>query len=347
MKKSNHPKKQNRIIKWSLIVAVVIIAAIALVYPTSNYIEVPGTTEPLGKMVQVDGKEDTHKGDFFLTTVQIAQANLAMMIYAHFNPFATIYSEQQMTGGLNSEQFNQVNQFYMQTAQNTAVYQAFKIAGKPFELKYDGVYVLQIASNSTFKNQLQLADTITSVNGQQFKSSQEMITYVAKQKVGDPVTIEYTRIDGSKHKSTGKYIKLSNGKTGIGISLVDHTEVVTTPKVAINAGSIGGPSAGMMFTLEIYSQLTGKDLRQGREIAGTGTIEQDGSIGQIGGVDKKVATASKEGADVFMVPDSGTKKDNSNNYLAAKTAAKKLNTKMKIIPVKTITDALDYLESGK
>ena len=63
---------------------------------------------------------------------------------------------------------------------------------------------------------------------------------------------------------------------------------MTDPKVKIDAGSIGGPSAGMMFTLEIYSQITGKDLRQGREIAGTGTINEDGSIGQIGGVDKKL-----------------------------------------------------------
>ncbi len=106
-----------------------------------------------------------------------------------------------------------------------------------------------------------------------------------KQKVGDEVTIKYTRVDGSNHEATGKYIKLSNGKTGIGIGLVDHTQVVTDPKVKIDAGSIGGPSAGMMFTLEIYSQITGKDLRQGREIAGTGTINEDGSIGQIGGVE--------------------------------------------------------------
>lgn len=342
MKKNKH--KKSRKFKWLLSLALVFISIIALIYPTSYYVEMPGTTEPLGKMVQVAGKKDEHKGDFFLTTVQIARANLATMIYSHFNSFTTIYSEQQMTGGLNNKQFNLVNQYYMQTAQNTAIYQAFKQANKPYTISYKGVYVLQISKNSTFKNKLQLADTITAVDGQNFKSSAEMIDYVSKQKVGDTVTIEYTRIDGSKHKSTGKYIKIANGKTGIGISLVDHTEVVTDPKVEINAGAIGGPSAGMMFTLEIYSQLTGKDLRSGREIAGTGTIEEDGTIGQIGGVDKKVATASKEGAKVFLVPDSASKKASSNNYLAAKAAAQKLNTKMKIIPVKTIQDALDYLE---
>ena len=93
-----------------------------------------GTNEPLGKMVKVEGKKDEHKGDFFLTTVQIARANLATMIYSHFNSFTSIYSEQEMTGGLNDAQFNRVNQFYMETAQNTAIYQAFKLANKPYEL---------------------------------------------------------------------------------------------------------------------------------------------------------------------------------------------------------------------
>lgn len=60
------------------------------------------------------------------------------MIYSHFNSFTSIYSEQEMTGGLNDAQFNRVNQFYMETAQNTAVYQAFKLANKPYELKYEG-----------------------------------------------------------------------------------------------------------------------------------------------------------------------------------------------------------------
>lgn len=344
---SEKQKQQYKFIKRFLLIALPVIAVIALIVPTNYYLEVPGSTQALNNMVQVEGKTDKQKGNFFLTTVEIARANLAMMIWAHFNPFATIYSAQDLMGGMSNSQYNLVNQFYMQTAQNTAVYQAFKLAEKPYELKYDGVYVMDIASNSTFKGKLQIADTVTAVNGKSFKSSQDMMTYIQDQKIGDSVTIEVTRIDGSKHSFTGKYVKISTGKTGIGISLVDHTEVVSTPKVTVNAGDIGGPSAGMMFTLEIYSQLTGKDLRNGREIAGTGTINSDGTIGQIGGVDKKIATASKEGAQVFLVPDSGDKNPDNNNYLAAKAAAKKLNTKMKIVPVKTINDALTYLETGK
>ena len=193
MNKKN--KKISPKLKWGISIGLIIVALLVLVYPTNYYVEMPGTTEPLGKMVKVEGKKDEHKGDFFLTTVQIARANLATMIYSHFNSFTSIYSEQEMTGGLNDAQFNRVNQFYMETAQNTAVYQAFKLANKPYELKYEGVYVLDIAKNSTFKNKLELSDTITAVNGEEFKSSADMIAYVSKQKVGDSVTIEYTRID--------------------------------------------------------------------------------------------------------------------------------------------------------
>jgi PDZ domain-containing protein len=299
-------------------------------------------------MVKVAGRTATQDGDLYLTTVSLQNPiTPAFWIYAQFNHFATIYSAKDLTGGLNSSQYNLVNQFYMQTAQNTAVYQAFKLANKPYKLVYDGVYVLQIDQNSTFNGKLQIADTVTGVDGKTFESSAALMRYVQSQKIGSPVTIAVTRMDGSKHNFSGKIIKLSNGKPGIGIGLVDHTGVTTTPKVTIDAGAIGGPSAGMMFTLEIYSQLTGKDLTQGKRIAGTGTINEDGTIGQIGGEDKKVATASKEGAVVFLVPDSGGKTADDNNYIGAKEAAKKLGTKMKIVPVKTLKDALTYLETGK
>ncbi|MDR0297315.1 MAG: PDZ domain-containing protein [Streptococcaceae bacterium] len=340
-------KTKRKFPKWlkvTLVIALPLLAAAMLLWPQPYFLEMPGTAAPVAQMVKVSGKSDAEKGDLSLTTVEITQANFAMMLWAKTQPFVSVETAQNMLGGLSNQQFDLVNQFYMQTAQNVAVIEAFKAAGKPYTLSYQGVYVLQITNDSTFKGQLEIADTITSINKVTFKSSAEMIAYVEKQKVGAPVEIKVTRMSGGVHNFSGHYIKLSNGKTGIGIGLTDHTNVVTEPKVTIDAGNIGGPSAGMMFTLEIYQQLTGKNLTQGRHIAGTGTIEEDGSIGQIGGVDKKVATASKAGATVFLAPDSGNKNPDENNYLAAVAAAKKAHTSMKIIPVKTLQDALSYLE---
>ena len=114
---------------------------------------------------------------------------------------------------------------------------------------------------------------------------------------------------------------------------------------------VGGPSAGLMFTLDIYDQLVGTDLRKGRIIAGTGTIEADGSVGDIGGAGLKVVSAAESGAEIFFVPnnpvDEATLKANPDaqtNYQEALAAAKKIGTKMKIVPVTTAQEAIDYLK---
>ncbi len=68
------------------------------------------------------------------------------------------------------------------------------------------------------------------------------------------------------------------------------------------AGQYGGPSGGLMFSLQIYQQISGKDLQRGRKIAGTGTINSDGTVGEIGGIDKKVIAAHRAGATIFFAP---------------------------------------------
>lgn len=109
-----------------------------------------------------------------------------------------------------------------------------------------------------------------------------------------------------------------------------------------------------MFSLEIYNQLTKNDLTKGHSIAGTGTIDPDGTVGRIGGIDKKVVAADNEGAEIFFAPDDEItpemKKAYPNiqsNYKEAVKAAKDIGTKMKIVPVKTFDDALNYLKALK
>ena len=240
----------------------------------------------------------------------------------------------------------------METSQNTATYQALTLAGKEATLDYQGVYVLNVSDNSTFKGILNISDTVTGVNGQTFNSSAELMAYVADLDLGSEVTVQYTS-DGEAKEATGKIIELSNGKNGIGIGLVDHTSVSSDVDVNFDTSGVGGPSAGLMFTLDIYDQLNSEDLRKGRKIAGTGTIESDGSVGDIGGAALKVVAAAKAGADIFFVPnnpvDEETLKkdpDAKTNYEEAVAAAKDLDTDMKIVPVTTVQEAIDYLRNN-
>jgi PDZ domain-containing protein len=107
--------------------------------------------------------------------------------------------------------------------------------------------------------------------------------------------------------------------------------------VTIRAGNIGGPSAGLMFALEIYNQFTESDWTKGYTIAGTGEMSPDGTVGTIGGVIHKVTAAHRKGAELFFVP--------FGNAEAAKRKAAELGTPMEIVPVGTLREALDYLET--
>lgn len=323
---------------------------LALVYPSPYYIEMPGGAYDIREVLRVDNKEDEQKGSYNFVAVTVSQATAAQLLYAWLTPFTDISSAEETTGGASSEDYERINQFYMETSQNMAIYQAMKLAGKETSLEFKGVYVLELNPKSTFKDILHLADTVTGVNGKTFKSSTELIDYVAGLKIGDKVSVQYTSL-GEEKTATGKIIKLDNGKNGIGIGLVDHTEVKSDIPIEFETDGVGGPSAGLMFTLDIYTQITNKDLRQGRVIAGTGTIEEDGTVGDVGGVDKKVVSAANSGAEIFFVPnnpvDEAVKKEDPDaltNYEEAKKAAKEIGTDMKIVPVKTAQDAIDYLE---
>ena len=340
--------------RWAIASLVGILVFLGVLLPLPYYVEMPGTTENVGEMIKVNQTplhQKSEEGSLNLTTVSMMRATGASLIYAALTDFTDVYSKKDMMGNQTDAYYNRMNAFYMASAQNAATYEAFKFAVKPFELDYKGVYVLDVLKKSTFKEVLHIADTVTGVNGQSFKSSEELMTYIKSQKIGAKISVQYTDEAGKAKSADGKTIKIADGKAGIGITLVDHTEVKSTPSVTIDAGAIGGPSAGMMFTLEIYSQLTGQDLTKGREIAGTGTIEKDGKIGRIGGIDKKIATASRNGAQIFLAPDDEITPEMKkvepgvkSNYQEALAAAKKLNTKMKIVPVKTVQDAIDYLK---
>lgn len=339
--------------KWPLYAIGALIATFfALIIPLPYYIEVPGTAEDVRQVLRVNQKEDQEAGAYQFVTVGVKHATLANLVYAWLTPFTDIHSAQEMTGGSSDEEFVRINQFYMETSQNMAKYQGLKTAGKDIEMKYLGVYVLQVTDNSTFKGILNIADTVTAVNDQTFSSSKDLVDYVNSQTLGDKVKVTYEE-DGQTKSAEGTIITLENGKNGIGISLVDRTEVQSDVPIEFSTAGIGGPSAGLMFSLSIYTQIADPGLRAGRVIAGTGSIDRDGNVGDIGGIDKKVVSAAKQGASIFFAPNNPVsqeeKDQNPNaktNYEIALEAAKTIKTEMKIVPVRTLQEAIDYLKNN-
>lgn len=336
--------------KWIILLAVILLC-LGFLIPIPYYIEGPGAAVSLNQLITVDGKEDQEKGRYMLTTVAIRHAT-PITYFMKYLPFHEGVTEKELFGTMEtSQEYNQLQKYYMISSINGAIQAAYEQAGEQYDLQYNGVYVMSLLEGSQFKDLLQSGDTIIALDGKSFDSSQEFIDYVQQQKEGQKVTVTYQR-DDKEQTAAAKLMKMKEtGKPGLGISLVDDTTITTDIPVSIDAGSIGGPSAGFMFALQIYTQLTDKQLRNGNDIAGTGTISPDGTIGRIGGIDKKVVAADKEGAQIFFAPDDEIPKEIAkhfpemkSNYEEAVAVAKKIDTDMTIVPVKHFQDAVDYLE---
>lgn len=341
-------KRFTRLFKLLIIMALLY----AFVFlPIPFYLEIPGKAFGLDQMVEVDNKFSEEPGDFYLTTVSIQQAT-PLTAFSSVLSFRDLVSEADLFGDIDDfDEYDAMQQYYMNSSINTAIQVAFEAADADYELQYNGVYVLQVLEESTFSDQLKIGDTVKKTDGIEFKSSNEFIDYIANKEVGERVTIEIDR-DGESITASGELILLESGLPGIGIGLADNTSIETNPDVTIHSGAIGGPSAGLMFSLQIYKQLTGENIHGSNDIAGTGTIAPDGAVGRIGGIAKKVVASDEQGIDYFFAPEDEINAEMKavypelkSNYEEAVDAAEAINSKMEIIPVKNISDALAFLDS--
>lgn len=342
----------RKINKQILIVLTCLFVGLAFVFwPLPYYIEYPGAAENVAKYVKVNHQKAHTKGQFMLVYVSLMQATPATLLASYFQDYHEIESKADVLGDNDTAEYNQVQEYYMDDAVNQAKYVALKLAGKEVWQNYLGMYVMSVASDSTFKDKLRVGDVITKINGVHYSNSQAFIQAVGKMPENTQISLTILR-NGHEKILTGKTKKITKKRVGIGITLADRSEIKTSIPIEANLADIGGPSAGLMLTLQMYMQVSQQDLTKGQKIAGTGTMDKTGRVGDIGGIDKKVVASAKAGAKIFFAPNNpvskAEKKANPqalSNYAEAKKTAKAIGTKMKIVPVKTIQDALDYLKN--
>jgi PDZ domain-containing protein len=168
----------------------------------------------------------------------------------------------------------------------------------------------------------------------------DLTPVLAKHKPGDKVEIEYER-DGKPGSGTVELIASPDDPTRTIIGFVPtDTARVTLPddvKVNIDTESIGGPSAGLAFTLTLIDQLSDGDLLGGNRVAVTGTIDINSKVGAIGGLTSKASAVLQSGAKYFLVPTAQGEEDIAN-------ARKVVGDQVEIIPVATLDEALAALE---
>lgn len=325
---------------------ITIIFVWGMFYSLPYYVSKPGMAKELGPIISVEGG-DKDEGNFMLTTVRMGRANVFSYIEAKVRKYEELYPLDMILNKKETEEEYNVRQLHLMAGSKlNAIEVAYRKAGLPVKYKYKGIYVVQVIPDMPAYGKLSAGDRIFKVDGKQFPSSEKFIDYVSNKHAGDKVELTYLRNKSTKTVTLKlQAFKEDPRKVGIGISLVDDKEIMVDPKVKVKTDEIGGPSAGFMFSLEIYNQLTDGDLTKGYQIAGTGTIEVDGTVGPIGGIEQKIVAADKAGAEIFLAPnEKGIK---SSNYRDAVKTAREIKTNMKIVPIDTFDEAVSYLEKLK
>ncbi|MED4581997.1 SepM family pheromone-processing serine protease [Brevibacillus choshinensis] len=334
--------KGTKGVSWVLALASVALG-LSFFIPTNYYITRPGSAIELAPMIEVEGGKKDESGSFMLTTVRMGEANLAWYVYAKVSPDAELMQKELVVSqGESNEDFVRREQAVMDNSQKLAEAVAFRLAGYDVKVEKQGVWVMGTIEGLPAKKELKIGDVITSVDGVPTTEAKDLLQVLSKKKAGDSVTITYSR-DGQEAKTMLTLVPLPESKSvGIGVRPDNKQNIVIPKKVNIASNGIGGPSAGLMMTLEIFDQLkTDTDLTKGYKIAGTGTISIDGTVGRIGGINHKVVAADKAGADIFFAPQDTPGAD--SNYEEALATAKRIGTKMRVVPVKTVKDAVTYL----
>ena len=352
-------KKKKRPFNWKRFgkiggIVLIIVILIGLIVPLPVYVETPGEADSLTSYIKVDHKPAKVDGKYLITAVYLQRVTGLGALLAMFNQHASFMSANEANSGTTAENSQRINKIYMDSAVNEAKANAFRAAGVEYQRNFDGIYVMAIQENSNFKDKIKVGDLITAVNGRHFDSATGFQKYIRSQHVGHEISIDYQR-NGEKKMARAKTVALAGTKdvAGIGIALTDAVRVTSATPVSANMGDIGGPSGGLMFSLQMYDALDSKvNLANGRTIAGTGTIDSKGDVGEIGGIDKKVIVAHEAGAKIFFAPYVKPTKANlryeeggKTNYQVAKETAKKYAPGMKVVPVTTFKQAVHYLET--
>ncbi|PZF94208.1 YlbL family protein [Micromonospora deserti] len=262
----------------------------------------PGpTVDTLGKedgkdVIQVTGREtSTSQGQLRLTTVGVQPTvKLRSAIQGWFaDDEAVVPRELVYPPGESQEEVEKRNAEDFEVSQTSAETAALRELGYPVQ-----VVVKTVAADGPSAGVLRPGDVVTSVDGQPVPVAGRLTELIQAKPAGSTLEIGFTR-DGAA--ATAKVTsREQDGRARIGIDIEQQQPHPFT--LSIDLEDIGGPSAGLMFALGIVDKLRPEDLTGGRIIAGTGTIDDEGRVGPIGGIPQKLVGAKQAGATAFLVP---------------------------------------------
>jgi len=310
---------------------VAILAFVLSVVRIPYFVIQPGLAEDVEPLIQVqDHQTFTPHGHLLLTAVTFYQPNVYQALWAWIDKTETVVPERDILAPGETQQQESTRALSeMDTSKiDAAVVALTKYAGYP-EKHGSGVLVEQVVPGTPADGKLFAGDLIESVDGTPIADPDQLGTMIRSTGVGHSLTFHITA-GGQTHDVTIAPARVK----GVDHPIIGIASVANFPfPLTIRSGDIGGPSAGLMWTLGLVDLLTPGELTGGKTIAGTGTIALDGTVGPIGGIQQKVVAAERAGATVFFAP------------VSEAADARAVAGHIVIVPVKTYLDAVRYLEA--
>ena len=317
-----------------------VLALVGLVYALNFYtLPVvalsPGPMEDVLARLKVEGSRVyDSEGKLYLTSVGIdddVRFYEALLDMANRDvqllPRDRLYPETQDSAEIDKE-----NAALMDRSKETATVVALREVG--YKIEPSGVEVTQVVSGAPADGKLRAGDRILEADGRAVDSTAEVREAITAHEIGERVAFRVDR--GGTEKNVSVLVQGDGGQPRVGILLRDLFPDLPVKVTIETENNIGGPSAGLMFTLSIIDKLTSEDLTAGRRIAGTGEIAVDGSVLSVGGVAEKLIAVHRLGVTTFLIP-----ADNCDSVRG------RVPDGLRLVKVSKVGDALRFLRDPK
>jgi PDZ domain-containing protein len=234
--------------------------------------------------------------------------------------------------GLEPQQEAEIDAAVFEASASSALAATAGYLGRPVSSQ---VLVSSVEPGSPADGVLESGDIIAAVDGRSTTTSAEVVTLVSSRPAGTVIAVDYVR-DGTPASADITSTTRPDGSEGayLGLLLVDNYTSDFSAEVALDG--IGGPSAGLVFSLAMVDEMTPGDLLQDAHAAATGTIDASGQVGPIGGVDKKMVSVQRAGAGLFLVPAANCPE-----------LSGKVPPELVVVPVQNLASAVDSINAWR
>lgn len=295
----------------------------------------PGGIVNLSERVKVENGY-TAEGSLSMSYVSMMRGNIPFVLLSFVLPNWDLVATKEIT--LENESLAETierDQIFLEEGLDNATISAYNLAGK--EIKIKTVYPVVVYIDERAQTDLELGDILLSTDGKNINTLSDLQTYITSLDKDATVTMQVLR-NNTEITCTAKLFDLE-GSLKVGVSIANKYEYETVPKLSIETKeSESGSSGGLMTALSIYNALVEEDITKGKTIVGTGTIDREGVVGEIGGIKYKLLGAEKSHADIFLCP--------VENYEEAIEVKEKNHLKLNIIAVSTLQEAVEVLKNA-